>query len=211
MNQTPILLATSNPAKQETFRWLLEGLPLAPVTPGELGLDAVPDEVGESHGEIARLKAQQWSRSSSMLAVASDGGLVVPALGAAWQSLYTHRFAGEAATDAQRVRRLLELLESCRGQDRRASWIESLAIALRGRLMASWELTGATGVIAGNPPEVPEETRGFWTFSIWEFPELGKSYRQLTHAERESLDDHWVRLKGLVRRFFQGHFVPPLP
>ena len=29
----PILLATGNPAKQQTLRWLLEGLNLRPVTP----------------------------------------------------------------------------------------------------------------------------------------------------------------------------------
>ena len=132
MNQTQILLATANPDKQQQFRWLLEGLPLTPVTPQDLGLTSVPDEVGESHHAVARLKARMWSQSGSMLAIASDGGLVLPALGAAWESLYTHRFAGETATGEDRVRNLLEMLLPYRGEDRRASWLESLAIAHRG-------------------------------------------------------------------------------
>jgi inosine/xanthosine triphosphate pyrophosphatase family protein len=209
MNQTPILLATTNPDKQQQFRWLLEGLPLTPVTPQDLGLTSVPDEVGDSHHAVARLKAQLWSQSGSILAIASDGGLVLPALGAGWESLYTHRFAGETATGEDRVRNLLEMLRPYRGQDRRALWLESLAIAHRGRILASWELDGATGRIGEAMPSETPEPDGFWAFSVWEFPKLGKTYNQLSIQERESLDDHWVRLTRLVRRFFRGYFVAP--
>jgi len=207
MKQTPILLATSNPDKQRAFRRLLEGLPLDLVTPQDLNLSSVPDEQGDNHHEVARRKAQVWSQTGSMLAVASDGGLVIPALGGDWQSLYTHRFAGDAATDADRVDALLELLRPYRGAERRASWTESLAIAHRGRVLASWEVHGATGAISEKAPAETQSAHGFWVFSMWEFPQLGKSYRQLSPQQLESLDDHWFRLKELVRRFFQGHFV----
>ena len=80
--ETPILLATGNPAKQQTLRWLLEGLDLRPTTPEQLGLESVPEEEGDTHQAIARLKAQEWSLAGSTLAIASDGGLVLPALGA---------------------------------------------------------------------------------------------------------------------------------
>ena len=211
MNQTSILLATSNPAKQRTFRWLLEGLPLTPFTPQDLGIASVPDEVGNSHLAVARLKAQSWSQTGSMLAIASDGGLAVPALGAGWQSLYTHRFAGETATGEDRVRSLLDLLQPYRGRDRRASWLESLAIAHRGRVLVSWELEGATGIIGEKMPVETLEPDGFWAFSVWEFPHLGKTYNQLSTPEREALDDHWVRLQRLVQRFFRSYFVTPTP
>ena len=145
--------------------------------------------------------------------------MVIPALGAGWQSLYTHRFAGETATDAQRARRLLELMQPYRGEQRQASWVEALAIAHEGRLLASWELTGATGFIAEEMPpleaqdpdsQAPDsEQRGFWAFSLWEFPHLGKSYQELSDSERSALNDHWMRLKGLVRRYLQGCFVTP--
>lgn len=209
MKQTPILLATSNPDKQRAFRRLLEGLPLDLVTPQDLNLSSVPDEQGDNHHEVARRKAQVWSQTGSMLSVASDGGLVIPALGGDWQSLYTHRFAGDAATDADRVDALLELLRPYRGAERRASWTESLAIAHRGRVLASWEVHGATGAISEKAPAETQSAHGFWVFSLWEFPQLGRSYRQLSPQQLESLDDHWFRLKGLVRRFFQSHFVTP--
>ena len=200
---TPILLATCNPAKQQTLRWLLEGLPLAPVTPQELGLESVPEEEGETHEAIARLKVQEWSEAASMLAIASDGGLVIPALGKNWESRFTHRFAGPAADDAERLRRLLELMQPYQGQQREASWVEALAIADQGRVLASWELKGSTGVIAESPGDslpVP----GFWVFSVWQFPQLGKTYNQLSPSEKEALDDHWTHLRQLVQDFFKG-------
>jgi inosine/xanthosine triphosphate pyrophosphatase family protein len=201
-----ILLATGNPAKQQALRRLLEGLPLHLVTPAELGLHSVPDEDGETHEAIARQKARDWSLAGNTLAIATDGGLVIPVLGGRWESRFTHRFAGPAASDDERLQRLLELLRPHSGAERAASWVEALAVADRGRVLASWELTGGTGVIAdapGDSPPVP----GFWVFSVWYFPQFGKSYNQLTPQELESLDDHWTRLRHLVQEFFQREFL----
>ncbi|HLF04900.1 MAG TPA: non-canonical purine NTP pyrophosphatase [Dehalococcoidia bacterium] len=203
---TPILLATTNPAKQQALRELLAGLPLRLVTPKELGLSSGPDEEGETHEAIARLKAREWSLAASMLAIATDGGLVIPALGGRWESRFTHRFAGPAADDAERLRRLLELMRPYRGAEREASWVEALAIADRGKVLASWELTGGAGVIAESAegsPCVP----GFWAFTVWYFPRLGKTYNQLSPAERDALGDHWSRLRGLVQEFFRSYLA----
>ncbi len=205
---TPILLATGNRDKQRAFRSILEGLPLTPITPNESGISASPEEDGDTHEAIAREKAVQWSEAGSMLAIASDGGLVIPALGPAWESRHTRRFAGPDADDSQRVDRLLELMEPFNGADRSASWAEAVAIAHKGRLLASWELLGANGEIAQTRPAgpVPE----FWAFTIWNFPQHERTYHELTPEELESLNDHWTRLGQLVRRFFQSIFVPPL-
>ena len=206
----PILLATGNPAKQQTLGWLLEGLPLRPATPQQLGLTTELEEEGDTHEAIARVKAQQWSEAASMLSIATDGGLVLPALGDRWESRYTHRFAGPAADDEERVQRLLQLMQPFRGADREASWMEALAIADRGRVLVSWELKGGTGFIADAPDDVAQ-VPGFWAFSLWYFPQFGKTYNRLSDQQRRSLDDHWSRLRDLVQKFFRGHFVKPVP
>jgi inosine/xanthosine triphosphate pyrophosphatase family protein len=204
---TPILLATGNSDKQDAFRSLLESLPLRPVTPAELGISASTQEDGDTHEAIAVEKAVEWSKAGSILAIASDGGLVIPALGPAWQSRHTRRFAGPEVNDAQRVDRLLELMVPHKGAARTASWAEALAIAYKGRPVVSWKLLGATGEITETrqPGPIPE----FWAFTIWNFPQYGKTYNQLTPSELRSLNDHWTRLGQLVRRFFQSIFVPP--
>ena len=208
MNATPILLATRNADKQTAFRSVLEGLPIRPVTPAEIGITVATQEDGDTHEAIAVEKAVEWSRAGSMLAIASDGGLVIPALGPAWESRHTRRFAGPEVDDSQRVDRLLELMEPHTGAARAASWTEALAIAYKGRPVASWELLGAAGEIAQarQPGPVPE----FWAFTVWNFPQHGKTYNQLTPEELDSLNGHWTRLGRLVRRFFQSVYVPPL-
>ncbi len=199
-----MLLGTTNPAKQRRLRWLLDGLSLTLVSPEELGLsDRAPDEEGHTHEENARLKAAGWSQLASMPAIASDGGLMVPALGRRWESLHTHRFAGAEADDQTRLERLLQLMEPYKGEERRASWMEALAVVQEGEPLASWQVDGPTGVLledVGNGPVVP----GFWVFSVWYFPQVGKTYNQLDEAELERFNDHWAQLQPLVQRHLRG-------
>ena len=203
---TPILLATGNRDKQEQFRVILDGLSLSPVTPGEIDLSAVPDEDGDTHEAIARDKATQWSAASSMLVIASDGGLVIPALGPRWESRYTHRFAGPAADNAERLARLLEMMGPYRGEERRATWVEALALADRGRVLASWEISGGVGYLDEQAPQGPLPE--FWVFSVWRFRQFGATYNHLTAGQRASIDDHWGHLRRLVRRYVRSIFVP---
>ncbi len=198
-----ILLATGNADKQRMLAWLLEGLPFDPLSPAEAGVSASPDESGESHEAIAKAKAEAWSLAAGIPAIASDGGLLVPALGANWESRYTRRFAGPAADDAERQRRLLTLLEPCQGTDREAAFVEGLAIADGGYTLASWEARGATGRIVNNLAEAGDPTGGdgFWVFPLWHFSEFDRTYDRLTQEERASLGDHWDSLRSSVRSF----------
>ena len=205
-SNSKILLGTGNLAKQETLRWLLDGLSLRCFTPSDLGLTTVPDETGSTHLEIACQKALQWSATTSMLVIASDGGLTVPSLGDCWESRFTHRFAGQDASDEDRIKQLLKLMNSFTGEDRKASWIESIAIADHDEVLTSWEITGADGLISNDPVEdtgIP----GFWVFSIWFIPQFGKYYNQLTTFEKETINDHWGQLKRNVQAFFQKRSV----
>jgi XTP/dITP diphosphohydrolase len=198
-----LLLATGNADKQRMLRWLVEGLDVSPVSPQDLGISADPDESADTHEAIARSKAEEWSRVAGIPAMASDGGLLVPALGANWESRYTRRFAGPAADDGERQRRLLALMEPYSGDDRKAAFVEGLAIADGGQTVASWEVSGATGTIVAEPPEggIRSTGDGFWVFPLWYFAEYGRTYDRLTEAERTALGDHWDTLRGLVRGF----------
>ena len=198
-----ILLATGNRDKQRMLAWLLEDAPVRAVAPAELGVIAEPDESGDTHEAIARAKAEEWSRIAGMPAIASDGGLLVPVLGANWESRHTHRFAGPVADDAERQRRLLDLMAPFTGDQRSAAFVEALAIADAGETVASWEVTGATGRIVDTLAQRGGDTDGdgFWVFPLWYFPELGRTYDRLTEAERAGLGDHWQTLRGLVREF----------
>jgi len=102
-------------------------------------------------------------------------------------------------------------MQPYKGDERKASWVEALAIAEGGCTLASWEVEGANGILLEQPGRGPRVT-GFWVFSLWYFPHLGKTYNELDEQELEGLNDHWSQLKALVQDFFQQPSPPsPLP
>lgn len=208
MPDTPILLATSNPDKQQELRRIFRELPFAPFTPEQAGLNVSVEESGETHEAIAMEKAVGWSAASSTLAIASDGGLVIPVLGPRWESRHTRRFAGPAADNDGRLAQLLDLMRPYRCDDRRATWMEALALADRGRLLASWEIAGGIGYLDEQPPEGPLPE--FWVFSVWRFRQFGTTYDRMTAAQHEAVGDHWAHLGRLARRYLTSTYVPPI-
>lgn len=193
-----LLIATTNPAKQARLRELVEGLPAAVRTPDELGLRLDVAEDGGTHQENALLKAVGWSRHARCFALVSDGGLLLPGLGARWDSLRTQRFAGPDADDRGRAAALLALTSGLEGEARRASWVEAVALAVNGTPLAAWELRGGDGVIATSLGAAAIE-RGFWVASLWSFPSLGKTYREASRSELARVGEPWSRFKALVR------------
>ena len=198
------LLGTTNPAKLERLRWLLEGLSIETLDPSSLGLLGLDiEEAGATHEENARLKAEAWSQAAGLAALASDGGLVIPSLGDDWLSLHTRRFAGEDANDDARIRRLLELMTPYSGEDRKGVWVESVALAGGGLPTVSWLVEGPAGYILEAPDDA-HRIPGFWFFSLWFLPELGKTYAAALdgpEADLDSIGDHWTRLKSKVQDY----------
>lgn len=195
-----ILLATTNPAKAERLRWLLAGLDVEPLSPLEAGLQIDVAETGRAHLTNARRKAAAWSHAFGGLALASDGGLVIPALGSRWDSIRTARFTGPSATDRRRVEALLEPMRPLRGEKRRAYWVEALSLGDNGAVVRSWQRRSRPGEIARSFRD-DDLVPGFWAFSVWEFPHLGKRYAELTPDELALVEDHWTRLRPAVRRW----------
>ena len=101
-----LVLATANPDKAEEIRFVLRD---AGVDVDLVGRPAgVPevDETGETLEENARLKAVALCDATGLPAVADDTGLSVDALFGA-PGVYSARFAGEHATYADNVAKLL--------------------------------------------------------------------------------------------------------
>ena len=106
----PLLLATNNPGKVKEMQALLGGLSARLVLPGDLGLKLDVAEDGVTYAENAALKARAFSRASGLVTLADDSGLEVDALDGA-PGLHSHRLLPNPnAGDADRRKRLLELL-----------------------------------------------------------------------------------------------------
>ena len=68
-----------------------------------------PEETGSTFEENANLKAAHAAKQLGRWVLADDSGLVVPALGGA-PGIFSHRYAGEHATDKENRQKLLNAL-----------------------------------------------------------------------------------------------------
>lgn len=195
-----ILLATGNPAKERKLRWLLEGLRFALRSPRDYPPTMEPEEQGGTHREVAATKASFWSERVGGLAIASDGGARIPALGDRWDSLFTRRAAGADADDRRRADHLLRLMRGRKGPERDVVWVEGLAVARDGALLASWEVEGALGRIVQSydPSQI---VSGFWMPGLVFVPRFGKVLARLSPEELAQADHCWNELRRRVRAF----------
>ncbi|GAJ03871.1 unnamed protein product, partial [marine sediment metagenome] len=123
-----LLLATNNKGKVREYKHMLKDLPFELVSPAEVGINTEVDEIGESLEENARLKATALARESQLLTLADDSGLEVDALGGEPGRL-SARYAGEGASDRDRVNYLLSRLEDVPEGKRSARFRCVIAVA----------------------------------------------------------------------------------
>jgi XTP/dITP diphosphohydrolase len=114
-------------------------------------------ESGTSFEENAKLKALAASKQLPALVIADDSGLEVDALGGA-PGIYSARYAGANATDANRIDKLLRELERVRATDdrRHAQFRCVIALARNTNLLGTFE-----GILEGR---IANEVRGDYGF-----------------------------------------------
>ena len=110
------------------IRVCLRGCPSSWLRPPKLGISTEVAEVGKSFEENARLKATTLAAESGLLTLADDSGLEVEALGGEPGTL-SARYAGEGASDRDRVNYLLAKLEGVPREKRQARFRCVIAIA----------------------------------------------------------------------------------
>jgi XTP/dITP diphosphohydrolase len=176
-----LLLATNNEGKVREYKSLLSGVPFELVTPAEVGIKAEVAETGKSFEENATLKATTLAAESQLLTLADDSGLEVDALGGEPGTL-SARYAGENASDSDRVNYLLAKMQEVPEEKRQARFRCVIAIATpRGKVeLCSGE---CDGVIALKP----RGNRGFGYDPIFYLPELGKTMAELPPDEKNRI------------------------
>lgn len=176
-----LLLATNNQGKIQEYQSLLESLPFELVTPAERGITTVVDEVGESLEENARLKATALASESELVALADDSGLEVDILDGA-PGLFSARYAGEGASDQDRVNYLLAKLEDVPWEQRSARFRCVIAVATpAGRV----EL--CSGECAGLITFEPRGEQGFGYDPIFYLPDLDKTMAELSPETKNQI------------------------
>ena len=123
-----VVLASGNPHKLAEFRRIFAGSRVRLLSPTDVGCELDVDETGTSFAENARLKAIAYARLCRQWTLADDSGLEIDALGGA-PGVRSSRFAGPNATDADRNRRVIELVRGFPDSDRSARYRCAIAVA----------------------------------------------------------------------------------
>ena len=168
-----LLLATNNQAKVREYRSLLQNIAFELVTLAEEGITTTVSEVGESLEENARLKATVLAAQSQLLALGDDSGLEVDALGGEPGRL-SARYAGQGASDKDRVNYLLSRLKGVPWQERSARFRCIIAIATPGG-----EVELCRGECRGFITFEPRGEQGFGYDPVFYLPELDKTMAEL--------------------------------
>ena len=171
-----LLLATNNRGKITEYHSLFQGLPYELVTPAEMGIHAAVDESGTSLEENARIKATTMASVSGLLTLADDSGLEVDALGGEPGPM-SARYAGEGASDKDRVNYLLAKLKDVPWEKRTARFRCVIAIATPG---------GYVELCSGQCPGIiafePRGEEGFGYDPVFYLSQLAQTMAELTLA-----------------------------
>ena len=199
MNQ--ILAGTHNKHKISEFQEMLtaNGLEVTILSPA-----TIPDfpeliENGETFEANSGIKAEQASGFSKMTAFADDSGLAVDALGGA-PGIYSARYAGENATDAERIAKLLKEMEGI--TDRTARFVCVISIAHCGKKIASFR-----GEIVGTIALAPSGSNGFGYDPVFIPAGYDKSFAELGAAVKDKIS-HRARAFEKMIAFLRDNIRP---
>jgi XTP/dITP diphosphohydrolase len=175
-----LFVASSNPGKLREYRAMAEPYAAAIELALIPNFNSLPEfeEIWPTFAENAAGKALHYSRLAPGMVIADDSGLVVPALGGA-PGVHSARYAGPNASDADRVRKLLGEMKGKQGSDRGARFVCVVAVAESGKMCGLFSAS-ADGIVL----DEPRGQDGFGYDPIFLFPELGKTYAEISRAEK---------------------------
>src|SRR5436309_3777928 len=117
-----LLIATRNTGKVFELQSLLASLPIRLRSLTEFPEIADVAETGTTFAENAALKAREYATQTHLWSLADDSGLEVDALGGA-PGIYSARYGGAGASDADRIELVLKSLSQSSETDRHARFV----------------------------------------------------------------------------------------
>lgn len=150
-----LLIATHNPGKFNLFKKHLSGTDYQLCSLRDLDITYDVPETGTTFEANAGLKAREYMQLSGLPTLADDGGIEVDALDGQ-PGVYSARYAGQDATDAQKVAFLLEKLQGVPLEKRTARFRVVLAFAQPGKDIKLFDGT-MEGFISQEPRGKPQK------------------------------------------------------
>lgn len=186
------IIATHNKKKLTELSRILLPLGIEAVTDRDLGIETTEvEETGTTFEANAFLKASSACKESGLPAVADDSGLCVDALDGA-PGLYSARYAGEGADDAEKITKLLGALRDVPEGERTARFVSAICCVFPDgeTLYARGECEGVIGF----------EPRGEGGFGYDPVFMVGdKSFAQMTAEEKDAVSHRGQSLRAFSK------------
>lgn len=187
-----LVLASSNLGKLRELDAMLQGLAVSVRPQADFAVSSVA-ETGTTFVENAIIKARHAARVSGRAALADDSGIAVDALGGA-PGVYSARYAGSTASDADNLRKLLDATAQL-PQGARSCRFVCVMVAMRN---ADDPLPLiATGIWSGELLRAPRGSGGFGYDPIFLVPSLGRSSAELPATLKNELSHRGQALRKL--------------
>ncbi|MGR3219011.1 MAG: XTP/dITP diphosphatase [Candidatus Anammoxibacter sp.] len=194
-----ILIGSTNKKKREEIANIINDLPVQFSLLSDF--NNVPDiiEDGKTFKDNAIKKAVGFARWQKTLTVADDSGLEVCALDNR-PGVFSARYAGEGATDAMLMTKLLGEMQSIPKNDRIARFKCAIALANPQGLLFVVEAE-CRGIIT----KEHRGSNGFGYDPLFYFPGFGKTFAEIT-AEEKNQVSHRAKALALFKEKLKAMF-----
>lgn len=186
-----LVVATKNKGKLKEIEEILAELPYKVLSMEEAGIVIDIEENGNTFEENALIKAHAVADATGEIAMGDDSGLEVDYMNGA-PGIYSARFCGEGATDADKNDKLLKLLERVPFDKRNARFVCAAAVAFPD----GTDIV-VRGVCEGYIAYKPEGMNGFGYDPIFYLLDYRMTMAQLG-AEEKNIISHRGRALKLM-------------
>ena len=162
------------------------------LSPWNTGIDEDIEEYGSTFEENALIKAREVHKITGELVMADDSGLEVDFLNGA-PGIYSSRFAGEGASDADRNNKLLQLLENVPFENRKARFVCAIAV-----ILPDGSHFTVRGTFEGYIGLEPIGENGFGYDPLFYVPEYDKTAAQLEPSQKHEISHRGKALKLML-------------
>lgn len=184
-----IVFATNNKNKLRELREMLAGSDIRVLGLADIGCH---DEIEENADTIegnALIKARYVKEHYGYDCFADDTGLMIDALDGA-PGVYSARFAGEECDSERNIDKVLHLMDGI--NDRSARFVTVIALCMGDKVHTfEGEVCGA--ILTGR-----RGSDGFGYDSIFEPEELGLTFAEMTHDQKNAISHRGRAVRKLV-------------
>lgn len=187
-----IIIASNNKGKVEEIKKIFNKYEIEILSLGDLNIDIDIEETGQTFEENAYIKAKAIYDLVKLPTIADDSGLCVEYLGGR-PGVLSARYAGEGATDQDRINKLLDEMKDAEKNKRNAKFVSSIVFIINKK-----QVLKSTGECFGTIALEPRGSGGFGYDPIF-LINNNKTVAQLSQEEKNKISHRAMALKNLEK------------